>query len=83
MAIQLPQETRDEAVAALMTYFQEHMDEPIGNLAAAALLDFVLEEIGPSIFNQAVSKAQAHLQARVMELDLDVHEDEFPSNRRA
>ena len=82
MPISLPQEIREEAAAALTTYFQEHMDEPLGNLAAGALLDFILVEIGPSIYNQAVAKAQEHLHARVMELDLEVHEDEFPSNRR-
>lgn len=81
MSIELPRETREEAVAALTAYAEEHMDDPIGNLAAIALLDFILAEIGPSIYNQAVAKAQEHLQMRVMELDLEVHEEEFPSRR--
>ena len=53
------------------------MDEPIGNIAAGALLGFFLEEIGPSIYNRGVADAQERLQARVMELDIEVHEDEF------
>jgi uncharacterized protein (DUF2164 family) len=53
------------------------MDEPIGNVAAGGLLGFLLEEIGPSIYNQAVRDVQERLQLRVSELDLDVHEDEF------
>ena len=53
------------------------MDEPIGNIAAAGLLAFLLEEVGPTIYNQAVLDVQERLQLRVGELDLEVHEDEF------
>ena len=42
-----------------------------------ALLGFFLKEIGPSIYNQAVSDVQTRMQARVMELDIEIHEDEF------
>jgi uncharacterized protein (DUF2164 family) len=77
MAIELPKDTRAQAVASLERWFREHMDEPIGNVAAGGLLGFFLEEIGPSIYNQAVADVQERLQARVAELDIEVHEDEF------
>ena len=77
MAIELPKEVRAQAVASIERWFRENMDEPIGNVAAGGLLGFILEEIGPSIYNQAVRDAQERLQVRVGELDLDVHEDEF------
>lgn len=77
MPIELSKEARQQAVSSIERYFREHMDEPIGNIAAGALLGFFLEEIGPSIYNQAVLDAQERLQARVMELDIEVHEDEF------
>ena len=54
------------------------MDERIGNIAAGALLGFFLQEIGPSIYNRAVAEVQERLQARVAEIDIEVHEDEFP-----
>ena len=53
------------------------MDEPIGNVAAGGLLGFFLEEIGPLVYNRAVSDVQENLQARVMEVDVEVHEKEF------
>ena len=77
MPIELSKEARREAIASIERYFREHMDEPIGNVAAGALLGFFLEEIGPSVYNQAVADVQERLQARVMELDIEVHEDEF------
>lgn len=77
MGIALTQADRAQAVASIERYFREHMDEKIGNIAASGLLGFFLEEIGPSIYNQAVADAQERLQARVAELDFEVHEDEF------
>ena len=77
MAIELNKEARKEAIASIERYFKENMEEPIGNVAAGGLLGFFLEEIGPCIYNQAVAGVQERLQARVMELDLEVHEDEF------
>lgn len=77
MSIELSEDTRKALIASMQRYFEKHMDEPIGNIAAGALLNYVLEEIGPTIYNKAVSDAQSRLQARVMELDLEVYEDEF------
>lgn len=77
MTIELSKEARKEAIASIERYFRENMEEPIGNLAAGALLGFFLEEVGPVIYNRAVSDAQERLQARVSELDIEVHEEEF------
>lgn len=82
MAIELPKDVRKEAIASIERYFREHMDEPIGNVAASGLLSFFLEEIGPTVYNQAVADAQVRLQARVMELDIEVHEEPFTYWRR-
>lgn len=77
MTIELTKEARALAITSIERYFREHMDEPIGNIAAGGLLGFLLAEIGPSIYNQAVADAQQRLHERVTELDIDVHEEEF------
>ena len=77
MSIELGKDARKEAIASIERYFRENMEEPIGNLAAGALLGFFLEEIGPAIYNRAVADAQERMQARVSELDIEVHEEEF------
>ncbi len=77
MTIELSAEQRKEAVASIERYFREHMDEKIGNIAAGGLLGFFLEELGPVVYNRAVADVQERLQARVAEVDIDVHEDEF------
>ncbi len=77
MPIEIPKEARTQAISSIERYFRENMDEKIGNLTAGALLSFFLEEIGPVIYNQGVADVQENLQRRVMEVDLEVHEDEF------
>lgn len=77
MTIELTKEARAEAIKSIERYFQENMEERIGNIAAGALLSFFVEEVGPVIYNQAVLSVQERLQARVAEVDIEIHEDEF------
>lgn len=77
MTIELSKEVRQQAIASIERYFQENMDEKIGNIAASALLGFFVDEIGPVIYNMAVAEVQERIQARVMEIDLEVNEDPF------
>ena len=77
MTIEIAREARQQAVASIERYFQENMEEKIGNIAASALLGFFLDEIGPLVYNKAVADVQEQLGARIAELDIEVHEDEF------
>ena len=77
MTIEISKEARKEAIASIERYFQENMEERIGNIAAGALLGFILEEIGPLVYNKAVAEVQERLQSRISEIDIEVHEDEF------
>ncbi len=65
------------AIASIQLYFEENMPEPIGDMPAGLLLNFFLEEVGPSIYNQAISDAQTRLQQRVADLSGELYSDEF------
>ena len=51
------------------------------------LLDFCLQEIGPTVYNQAIADAHAYLHDRLADLDGVCYEKEFtywtpkPANR--
>ena len=77
MAIELPKEARAQAIASIERWFQEERGERVGNITASALLNYVLLEIGPSVYNQAVADVQDRLAQRVAEIDVEIHEDEF------
>jgi uncharacterized protein (DUF2164 family) len=77
MTIEISKETRQELIKSIERYFEENMEEKIGNIAAGALLGFFLDELGPVVYNKAVMDVQERIQARVAEVDIDVHEEEF------
>lgn len=77
MAIEIPKDARQQAIVSVERWCKENLDEPIGNVAAAGLLGFFLEEIGPLVYNQAVADVQERLQMRISELDIELHEDPF------
>jgi len=77
MPIELNKEDRAQAIASIERYFEVNFDQKIGNISAGALLGFVLEEIGPSIYNRAVSDAKERMLMRVEDLEYEVRADEF------
>lgn len=80
--IELDRAARQQAIASIERYFEQELEQRLGNIAASALLGFFLEEVGPLVYNQAVAKVQERMQERVQELDLEIHEDEFQYWRR-
>lgn len=81
-AITLPDAARKQAIAALREYFAAEMDEPIGDLKASLLLEFILSELGPSVYNQAIADARAFFEERTNDLAALCYRDEFPTARK-
>lgn len=82
MTIELNREQRAEAIQSIERYFRDELDQRIGNIAAGALLNFFVEEIGPLVYNQAVAQVQERLLMRAQELDIEFQEDAFQYWRR-
>lgn len=77
VTIELSKQARADAVASIQRYFRDEMPEPIGDLKAGLLLNFILEEIGPALYNKAIADAQARLLGRVSDLNGELYADEF------
>lgn len=77
MSIKLNKDDEKQLISSIQRYFSQNLEQDIGNLQATLLLDFILKEIGPSIYNQAVSDAQRYLQDKVSDLDANCYEMEF------
>lgn len=76
VTLELNKQQRAAAISSIQRYFEENLD-PIGDLPAGLLLNFFLEEIGPVIYNQSISDAQARLSQRVADLNGELYADEF------
>ena len=77
MTIELSKQQRAAAIASIQRYFEENFPEPIGDLPAGLLLNFILEEIGPVVYNKAITDAQTRLLQRVSDLNGELFADEF------
>lgn len=65
-------------MASLRRYFADELDREIGELKAGLLLDYVLEELGPTIYNRAIADARAFYEERAADLDAVCYQAEFP-----
>ncbi len=68
MEIKLKKEVEEQLVGSLRRYWKQEEGEELGELRAQMFLKFVLEEIGPSIYNQAITDAQAYMQEKTSEM---------------
>lgn len=50
----LTKEEKQDAVEKIKSYYLTEREEEISDLAATLLLDFILKNIGPLIYNQAI-----------------------------
>ena len=53
----LEKEVKAKIVADIQQYFLDERDEEIGNLSAELFLGFMIEKMGPAIYNQAIRDA--------------------------
>jgi len=77
-SIRLSDDSRKRAIASIRRYVTENLEEQIGDLKATLLLDYVLAELGPSIYNQAIADARAFFMERSSDLDAVCYHAEFP-----
>ena len=78
----LQDDARKQAIAALRQYFAANLEEEIGELKAGLLLDFILSELGPSVYNQGLADAQGFFEERSQDLAAILRRDEFPTSRK-
>jgi uncharacterized protein (DUF2164 family) len=69
MDIKLSPDAEKRLYGAVQRFVAEEYGESIGDLGAGTFLRFCLQEIGPTIYNQAITDAQACLQERVTDLE--------------
>jgi uncharacterized protein (DUF2164 family) len=77
VAIKLSKDNKKQLLASIKRYFDESMEDEIGDLKAELLLDYFLKEIGPIVYNQAIADAAAFFRERTADLDASFYEVEF------
>jgi uncharacterized protein (DUF2164 family) len=81
-ALELNEAARKQAVASLQAYAAAELDTEISELQATLLLDHVLADVGPAIYNQAAADARTYVEERAADLEAALHKAEFPISGR-
>jgi uncharacterized protein (DUF2164 family) len=79
--IKLSEERRRDLIAAIRGWYDEQLEEDIGDLKARLILDFFLKVLGPQVYNQAVKDAAAFVQDKLIDLEGELYEPEDPEAR--
>lgn len=72
MNLKMPREQKMQIIGLIQQYFRDERDEEIGDLAAELLLDFMVKQVGPFIYNQAINEVQHMLNQKLAFLEEDV-----------
>jgi uncharacterized protein (DUF2164 family) len=81
-ALELNESARKQAVASLQVYAAAELEVDLSELQAMLLLDHVLADLGPAIYNQATVDARAYIEERAADLEAALHKAEFPLSGR-
>ncbi|MGQ7846900.1 DUF2164 domain-containing protein [Granulosicoccus sp. 3-233] len=65
--IEFSKEETDRLTRKIQLYFNDELDQDIGQFPARFLLDFFSEEIGPYYYNRGLMDAQQVLETRLSE----------------
>lgn len=63
--IKLSLESKNELVSKLQSYFDNELEQELGQFDAEFLIDFISREFGKIYYNQGLYDAQAILESRI------------------
>ncbi|TLM94746.1 MAG: DUF2164 domain-containing protein [Actinobacteria bacterium] len=68
MPIKIDPETERYLLDSIRRFFAEELDDDIGDLKAATVLEFCVREVAPSVYNSAIADAQTFMERAVTDL---------------
>ena len=78
VVLKISREHKALLVHKMQSYFETERSEEIGELAAGNLLDFMIKQLGPIIYNQAISDARTVVMQQMERIEDEIHVLEQP-----
>jgi uncharacterized protein (DUF2164 family) len=78
LMMKLPKEQKEQLTGAIQQYFELERSETLGSIAAEQLLDFMIQEIGPHLYNHAINDARKAVLERMQTLEDELYALEKP-----
>ena len=81
MRIKLSDERKDQITDALVDFYASEFDEELSAFRAERVVEFMLRQIGPSQYNQAIADVRKYMAEKIDDLDAEFYEPEALSDR--
>jgi uncharacterized protein (DUF2164 family) len=76
--MKIPRAHKELLLNKIQSYFESERSEEIGELAAESLLDFMMKQLGPIIYNQAIRDARTVIMQQMERIEEEVYALERP-----
>jgi len=77
--IKIQREHKLQITSSIQDYFDTELSSEIGQLASENLLDFMLKELSPYIYNQALADARKVIEQKMISVEEELYALEQPS----
>jgi len=74
----LSKERQAQITKAAIDFYKSEFDEELSEFRAASLVEFLAQQIGPSLYNQAIQDARQFMAEKLDDLDAQFYETEDP-----
>jgi uncharacterized protein (DUF2164 family) len=78
MIKKIPQEQKQAIIGQIQRYFQVERGEELGDLAAETMFEFMLQTLGPLVYNEALMDARKIMNERLLSLEDELYTLEKP-----
>lgn len=78
VVLKVPKDHKTLLVGRIQSYFDTEFSQSVGNLAAENLLDFMLKQLSPVIYNQAIRDARVVITQQMDRIEEDLYALEQP-----
>jgi uncharacterized protein (DUF2164 family) len=78
MLKKLPFEQKKALMENIQHYFQKELGENLGDLAVENMIEFMLQTLGPLVYNEALKDARSVVNERVLSLEDELYSLEKP-----
>ncbi|AIQ35456.1 MULTISPECIES: DUF2164 domain-containing protein [Paenibacillus] len=76
--IKIQREHKLQITSSIQDYFDTELSSEIGQLASENLLDFMLKELSPYIYNQALADARKVIEQKMISVEEELYALEQP-----
>jgi uncharacterized protein (DUF2164 family) len=74
----LPMEQKQAMIGQVQQYMEIELGETLGDLAAESMVEFMLQTLGPIVYNEALKDARKVINERVLSLEDELYSLEKP-----